>query len=265
MGHIAGNRRHYVFGGSGRSTATYTETSRFVISDEWIICPLQKGLPLPRATPDIAGFAIGANLGFVAPECAPSFDLGTINVRQAPAQIVSAIPLKPAAGIRFDNPTFVPPYAQGLTALDAKGVEGWIRLVADLGLSKPLWRQFVTAIVTILTFEDPHLEHRIGAHVRFEATVKILSRFCRDHVFIRVLQFVVHGHDVADVIHGSLDAFPEQANSSAKALSPRPLVKQALQIWPKFEEQAVALLQHPGKQRQATQLAQPLQARQTQP
>ena len=160
---------------------------------------------MPRAAPDIAGFAISANLGFVAPECTPSFDLGTVNVRQAPAQIVSAIPLKPAAGIRFDNPAFVAPYAQGLPTLDAKGVDGRIGFVADLGLFKPFWRQFVTAIVTILAFEDPHLEHCIGAQVRFEAAVKIHSWFFRDHVFIAVLEFVIHGHDVAVVIHGWLD------------------------------------------------------------
>ena len=97
---------------------------------------------MPRAAPDIAGFAISANLGFVAPECTPSFDLGTVNVRQAPAQIVSAIPLKPAAGIRFDNPAFVAPYAQGLPTLDAKGVDGRID-DADAGWKgRGLWTTF---------------------------------------------------------------------------------------------------------------------------
>ena len=60
---------------------------------------MQQGLPLTGAAKEIAGLTIIANLCNVAPKRLPAFDLPLVFVRHSAAQVVAAIPLKPAARI----------------------------------------------------------------------------------------------------------------------------------------------------------------------
>ena len=75
-----------------RHGSAWQRGTLFGASDQRIIRPLQKRLPLPRAAGPVAGFAIGAHLCFVPSEGPPSFDLERVDVGDAPAQIVAAIP-----------------------------------------------------------------------------------------------------------------------------------------------------------------------------
>ena len=80
-------------------------------SNEGVVRPLQKSLPLPWATPQITRFAMRSDLGLMAPECPPTFNLYLVNFGKAAAQIITAVPLKPATWVRTNYPTLVLPYA----------------------------------------------------------------------------------------------------------------------------------------------------------
>ena len=69
-----------------------------------IIGPVQQRLSLSRAAALIARLAIASDLCDVAANCLPASDLPGVLFRHAPAHVVAAIPLKPAARIVGMNP-----------------------------------------------------------------------------------------------------------------------------------------------------------------
>ena len=78
---------------------------------------------MARAAENVTRFAIGFDLTGMAGKGAPAFDLVGINPVNAAAKIVAAIPLEPAAWVRFDDPSLLLPVGERLTALDAKIIE----------------------------------------------------------------------------------------------------------------------------------------------
>ena len=89
------------------------------------------------AAEDVAGAAVFADLSGVAGEVSPSFDLEVIDGRQAPAQVVAAVPLEPAAWVWFDDPAFLFPDGQGLAAFDAEEVQVGVWFVGELCVLEP--------------------------------------------------------------------------------------------------------------------------------
>ena len=84
---------------------------------------MKQCLTLPRATQQIAGFAILLDLPNVAANRLPAFDLPCVFLRQAAAHVIAAIPLEPAARIIAMDPAFASPFRQRLTGIDLKKIE----------------------------------------------------------------------------------------------------------------------------------------------
>jgi hypothetical protein len=80
-------------------------------------------LTLPRATQQIAGFAILLDLPNVAANSLPAFDLPSVFLRQAAAHVIAAIPLEPPAWIVAMDPALSPPFQQRLTGIDPEKIE----------------------------------------------------------------------------------------------------------------------------------------------
>src|SRR6185369_7481716 len=97
--------------------------------DKTIPRPLEQSLPLARAACQCARRAVVADLAGVAGEVAPAADLGGVDVRDAAAHPVAAVPLEPAAGVGTQDPALFAPDAQGLAGFNAEVVQGLVWLV----------------------------------------------------------------------------------------------------------------------------------------
>jgi hypothetical protein len=75
-----------------------------------VIGPVQERLPLSPAAEKVARFAVPPNLLHVPTHGFPPFDLAAVLFRHAPAQIIAAIPLEPAARVVGVNPTLGAPF-----------------------------------------------------------------------------------------------------------------------------------------------------------
>jgi hypothetical protein len=73
-----------------------------------VISPLQEGLTLDRPAGEVAGVAVLVELREVAAHGLPPFDLAGV-VFCAPAEVIAAVPLKPASGVlRMKPPLLFP-------------------------------------------------------------------------------------------------------------------------------------------------------------
>ena len=84
-----------------------------------VIGPMQHRLTLARAAGEIAAFAILFDLADVMAYGLPAGDLAGV-VFHATAQIIAAIPLKPAAWIIDVNPAIAPPHRKRLAGVTPK-------------------------------------------------------------------------------------------------------------------------------------------------
>ena len=83
---------------------------RLVVSR--VVGPVQKSLALARAAQKISLQTVLLKLGDVPAHILPALDLALIVFATA-AQVVTAVPLEPAAGIVMVNPAFLLPVGQG--------------------------------------------------------------------------------------------------------------------------------------------------------
>src|SRR5476649_585640 len=74
-----------------------------------VVGPVQQGLALPRPTGAVARVAVHLDLADVARHRLPTLDLAVVFERQPAAEIVTAIPLEPAARVVLPDPALAPP------------------------------------------------------------------------------------------------------------------------------------------------------------
>src|SRR6185369_3118439 len=82
-----------------------------------VIRPVQQGLALAWPAGQVAGAAVGLDLGEVAADGVPAFDLAVV-VEAAAAEVVAAVPLEPAARVLGVDPALLPPDRQRLRGVD---------------------------------------------------------------------------------------------------------------------------------------------------
>ena len=145
------------------------------------------------------GAAVGADLASVARECAPPPNLFLIHFRDSPPKIIAAIPLKPAARIRANNPPLFPPHRQRLPRLDLKIIERNIGVGAYLRPIKPIGRQFLRAVIAILPFKHAQLQHFLRGKMGQKRGRKIRPHWRGDLILIPLLHQIAHRHQLADL------------------------------------------------------------------
>ena len=160
-----------------------------------IVGPMQQGLFLTGATKGIAGFTIHSNLRNMSPEGLPSLDLAFVFFRHSAAEVITAIPLEPAARIVLVYPSLTAPFRQGLAGIDAKIVEGTIlSRWRKFGLLEPGPGKFLLGIRHVLAAKHPELQHLLGRQFWLEIGSEFSAHWRRQLVTISLLHAVIHNH-----------------------------------------------------------------------
>ncbi len=157
-----------------------------------IVGPVEQRLSLLGAAGEVAGAAVFLNLGEMAANGPPAADLPLV-VRTAAAQIVAAVPLKPAPRIIGVYPTLGPPHGQRLRGVDPKEIQ--IRIVpvrAELGLLKPILRKLFAAIGHVLPAKHAEPQHLLGCKLGTEFGMKVSARRRGQNVNVAPLHQVMH-------------------------------------------------------------------------
>jgi hypothetical protein len=84
---------------------------------------MQQRLTLPLAAPQISGLAILPDLRRMPADRLPAFDLAFVLGGHAPAHVIPAVPLEPAARIVFANPSLAPPFRKWPAGIDPEEIE----------------------------------------------------------------------------------------------------------------------------------------------
>ena len=115
--------------------------------------------------------------------------------------IISAIPLKPPAGIIAMNPSIFLPYGKRLGCVDAEIVERGIWFsVSKFCVGKPVFRKLVGAVVEVEAIEDTEFEHFFRSKLWLEAGIKMLSHRLRKLVLISLLDAVADNDDFSHTL-----------------------------------------------------------------
>src|SRR6476659_2799756 len=122
---------------------------------------------------------------------APTLDLALV-VGTTPPEIVTAIPLKPAAWVLRVNPPFPAPDRERLGGIDAEEIELWsVTLGTEPGVGKPVAREFRLTVFHVCAAKNSEPEHLFRGHLRIEARGKILSDGFRQEILVTALHSVV--------------------------------------------------------------------------
>ena len=124
---------------------------------------MQKSLALTSSAAKIARLAIPPNLNDMAAHRTPTSNLSPIFIRHSAANIVAAVPLKPAARIVGVNPSSLAPNRQRLARLHAKILQRFIvGSWRQFRLGEPVRREFIAAVVHIFAAEHTKAKHVLG-------------------------------------------------------------------------------------------------------
>ena len=121
----------------------------------------------------------------------PTLDLALV-IGTTPPEIVTAIPLKPAARVLRVNPAFPAPDRERLRRIDAEEIELWsVPLGTEPGVGKPVVREFRLTVCHVFAAKNPEPKHLFRGQLRFETRGKILSGGFRQEILITALHPVV--------------------------------------------------------------------------
>src|SRR5579883_321719 len=128
-----------------------------------VISPMQQGLPLASPTRQITRFAMLFDLRYVSLNRFPAFDLPRIFFGHAPAHVVAAVPLEPAARIVRMNPSLFSPYRERLASVNAEIIQRAVPARRrDFCARKPARGKFRAAIGHVLAAKYPEGKHLLG-------------------------------------------------------------------------------------------------------
>src|SRR4030095_4733525 len=121
----------------------------------------------------------------------PALNLALV-IRTTPPEIVTAIPLKPAARVLRVNPPFRPPDRKWLRGIDAEKIElRSVTLGTEPGVGKPVVREFCLTVCHVFAAKNSESKHLFRTQLRLETRGKILSSGFRQEILITALHPVV--------------------------------------------------------------------------
>ncbi len=157
-----------------------------------VIRPMQQCLPLFFPTAHLPSGAILFDLHDMPLHGLPSFDLSLI-IRAPSTHIISAVPLKPAAGVFMIYPALFKPYRQRLRRIDAEVIHlRIVPFVAKLCFREPVRRKLLPAVGHIFAAEYAQFQHLFRRQLRFEIGMKIPA-----HGFGQVIE-ILFLHQIVD-------------------------------------------------------------------
>src|ERR1700722_2980874 len=125
-----------------------------------VIGPMQQRLPLTLPAHYISRLAIHLQLAHVPSYRLPALYLPCVLVRQAPAQIIPAIPLEPAARIMRIYPALLAPDGERLAGINAKPVQACVPAFRGKFRSdEPVTGKFAPAVGHVFATENTQAQH----------------------------------------------------------------------------------------------------------
>lgn len=144
---------------------------------------MQKRLALAFPAGDIAATAVALDLRNVSAYRPPSANLTIIFLRQSPAHVVPAVPLKPPARIGRMNPSFLAPDGERLAGIDAEVVEcGIMPFMTQFRVREPITRKFFPAIRHVFSAENAEPQHVLRCEIGRESRIEIFPFRLRECV-----------------------------------------------------------------------------------
>ena len=129
---------------------------------------MQQRLSLLRSTGKIELLTVLSNLCQVTPHRTPTSNLPFI-IDTTPAQVVTAIPLKPAAWILLMYPPLAAPDTQGLRRIDTEEVERQILFFrAQFRILEPFQRKLITAVGHVQPTKNTKFQHLFWRQLRLK-------------------------------------------------------------------------------------------------
>jgi hypothetical protein len=129
-----------------------------------VVGPMKKGLSLAFAAGLVSRFAVKLDLSDVPSHCLPPPDLSKVFLRRSAANIISAVPLKPAARIVRVYPSVLAPNRQRLAGIDAEVVERGIEAISGkFCVFEPRLGEFFSCVGQVLAAEHAQSEHLFGS------------------------------------------------------------------------------------------------------
>lgn len=123
----------------------------------------------------------------------PSPDLPHVFKRNAASHVVPAIPLKPSPWVIRVNPSFFSPVRKRLTGIHSKIVEfGIMPLWAEFCLSKPVFREFSSAVGHVFSSKYAHFKHLLRGQFRLKFRIKMFPSRLNQKIDIPFLHFVMN-------------------------------------------------------------------------
>ena len=157
---------------------------------------MQQCLALPRAAEQVAGLAMLLELADVTPDRLPALDLPPVFLRHAPAHVIAAVPLKPAARVVGMDPAFSLPFRQRLAGIDAEeiAVHGRSPRGESLALANQLLGNSFRQSVMYLPPKTPSASICAGVSCGLNSGSKSRPTGALQHVAIALLHLVVDGN-----------------------------------------------------------------------
>src|SRR4029077_17652081 len=122
---------------------------------------------------------------------APTLDLALV-IGTKPPEIVTAIPLEPAARVLRVNPPFPAPHRERLRGIDAEEIDlGSVTLGTEPALGKPVVTNARLTVCHVFAAKNSEPEHLFRGQLRSKPRGKILSSGFRQEILITALHPVV--------------------------------------------------------------------------
>lgn len=152
-----------------------------------IVSPMEQSLSLYGPAVQRAGWTIFSNLGDVATDGAPAFDLPLI-VDASSSEVIATIPLKPAPRVFLIKPTLFSPDRKRLRSVYAKVVQlGIVTLCAKFSFSKPTCGKLTCAVGHVLAAKNSKPKHFFGRKFRPKSRIKTSTlRLCQE-IYVTLL------------------------------------------------------------------------------
>src|SRR5512136_691295 len=114
------------------------------------------------------------DLPHVAADRLPALDLPAVLVGHAPAHVITAIPLEPAAWIVRVNPAFARPFRKRLAGVDTKEIACTVAAARrEPSTCEPTLWKFAAAVGHVFAAEHAELEHLRGCQLRPELGIEV--------------------------------------------------------------------------------------------
>ena len=117
------------------------------------------------------------------------------SVRHAAAELISAVPLEPAARIVRMDPALLSPNGEGLAGVDAEEVEGRVAPVwRQLRAAEPVRRKLVPAVGHVFPTEHPEPQHFAPASAPARSPARSRGPWRDQFVAVAALHLVIDAH-----------------------------------------------------------------------